>query len=170
MPLPSYNTVVMSEITTSDQLSGVCTWVETITVFFSKRHGNLVDSLRFFFFFKGNSFMSIKASFLWVRAQKPDLRRCRSTPTSQALRIPSKQWPSSHYVPRSRPLAGPFPRRFTNPTAHPRTSPLTVINQMFLDTQWRSMKKGVLILAKAKKKQRCVSIHARTDDKTTALH
>lgn len=135
MPLPSYNTAVMSEITTSDQLSSVCTWVETITVFFLSDMEIWLTLWGFFFFFKGNSFMSIKASFLWVRAQKPDLQRCRSTPTSQALRIPSKQWPSSHYVPRSRPLAGPFPRRFTNPTAHPRTSPLTVINQMFLGTR-----------------------------------
>lgn len=50
---------------------------------------------------------------------------CWPTPTSQPLRILSKQWPSSHYAPGARPLAGPFPRRYTNPTAWLRTSLLT---------------------------------------------
>lgn len=45
---------------------------------------------------------------------------------SNPLWIPAKQWISSHYVPNTQPLAGPFPRWFTNLTAYHSTSLLTV--------------------------------------------
>lgn len=44
------------------------------------------------------------------------------THLSNPLWIPAKQWISSHYVPNTQPLAGPFPRRFTNLTAYHSTS------------------------------------------------
>lgn len=72
-----------------------------------------------------HSFKRIK----WVscaRVQRPALQCCWSPPPhthlSNPLWNPAKQWISSHYVPNTQPLAGPFPRRFTNLTAYHSTS------------------------------------------------
>lgn len=46
-----------------------------------------------------------------------------------------KQWPFSHYVPTSRPLAGPFPRPFTNLTAQPQDLPADTFQERVNDDE-----------------------------------
>lgn len=102
-----HNTVVTCEMT-SGELS-VCLHPSGnihLWALLYNPHGKLVDSLR------------LLRAFLVC--QSAEARTCSAVdppPTSPAL---NNEWPFSHYVPTSRPLAGPFPRPFTNLTAQPR--------------------------------------------------
>lgn len=74
----------------------------------------------FYVLLKENSFISIKKrAFLVSQNAEAHAAVLLIDPHLLTPWIPSKQWPSSHYAPSAQPRVGPFPRRFTNPTAYP---------------------------------------------------